>query len=75
MKNDNSMLGTAGKKAREGPLLVTSDCSDFALGMGRVGKAVKLWWPENIESLLSSDDFVYPANPTGQTEQANKDGQ
>jgi hypothetical protein len=55
MKRMKKTCGAAGKDARETPQTGTFGDADFNLRMGHVGKSVKLLWPDNIESILSSD--------------------
>lgn len=58
MKSMKKTCGAAGKDARETPQTGTFADADFNLRMGYVGKSAKLLWPDNIESILSSDKFA-----------------
>ncbi len=68
VKIANKTSDAASRDTRKAPQPSTSADDDFSVRMGYVGKSVKLLWPKNIESILSSGGSVCPAGATEQKE-------
>ena len=56
-----SKVSISGKKNQATLQAVSRVDKDYSLGMDKVGKSVRLWWPESIGGILSSERFAGPS--------------